>query len=420
MAALFLCFLIPLLGAFPISIVGELKLGEPILILYFLFSLRKIAALFRIPVAQRIFILALLWLFSQVASDIYRGTPFADYSRGWAKIIMLLISYCACFTLVGINFNRAVAFAVGAALQTILNYLVFHPELQAYKFVFGNAISIGAFVLAAVIGGERRLWVIAIPIAAGALAFFEDARSLAGITVAAALYYLMLSLGLIHREGTHARQIFFWVVWASTAYSIIILYNSLGSEGMLSSSALDKYNAQTQKTGQFTLASGRGELYYSIPRILSSPIIGWGSWAKDINYVAQRAEELGANPAEAVASTGGLIPSHSHLLGAWLEAGLMGGLFWIYVLYLLAHAFASGWLSMAGRWSGVCSFIMVLFTWDILFSPFGGERRVNNGFYLWMVTLFVITAKSARFVRKNNYYPLPPHSAGHTGPRGVA
>jgi hypothetical protein len=301
-------------------------------------------------------------------------------------------------------------FALGAAFQTVLNYLFFHPEqLQPYKFVFGPAISLCAFLLAAAMGGERRLWAIAIPIAAGALAFVEDSRSLAGITVAAALYYVMLNLGLVSHSRTLARRIFFGILWATAAYSTIIIYNALGAGGMLSTSALDRYDMQTAKTGQFTLTSGRSELYYSVPKILSSPIIGWGSWAKDIQYVAQRAEAIGDDPNEAVAATGGLIPTHSHLLGAWLEAGLMGGLFWLYVLYLLVQIFAGGWLSTAGKWSGVCSFIMVLLIWDILFSPFGGERRVNNGFYLWMVTLFVIAARTHKLIRKYKMYPLPPY-----------
>lgn len=37
-----------------------------------------------------------------------------------------------------------------------------------------------------------------------------------------------------------------------------------------------------------------------------------------------------------------LIPSHSHLFGAWVDHGILGGIFWSYMLYIMIKAMGAG------------------------------------------------------------------------------
>lgn len=401
------CFLLPLLGAIEINLAGELTLAEPVVAVIWLFSFRRfLNTWYKIPLVRQILTLGLLWLIAQVGSDIYRGTPSVDYLRGWLKILVLLATYTTFAVIVGGNFKRAAALIAGMMLQPVLKQFIYHIDLPAYKFIYGPLISAGTFGLLGLFGGRSR-WPIIFPIGAGILALFLDCRSLAGITLSAAAYYSLLNLGLLREEKGWRARVLLGAVWALFSISLISLYSSLASKGYLTESAQEKFEQQVGESGKFSILSGRNEIYFSVPKIIRSPIIGWGSWANDAEYVAARSEAMGLDPVRAVAETGGLIPTHSHFFGAWLEAGIFGAIFWGYVLFLCLRILASGWLSAFPRLSGLLSFILVLLAWNILFSPFGGERRVNNGLYIWLITLIIASGRDRerwrRFSEKGHF-----------------
>ena len=87
----------------------------------------------------------------------------------------------------------------------------------------------------------------------------------------------------------------------------------------------------------------------------------------------------------------GLIPTHSHFTGAWLEAGLLGLIFWLVVAWRAGGLLLRG-TDVYGAAGPVVAFLAILFLWDLLFSPFGGERRLQNGFLIWMVTYPLISS----------------------------
>lgn len=399
MFALFFCFLLPLLGAFRFNLVGEITLAEPFVILYFLISSRKILdLLFKRTIPRRMFLLILTLLLALIVADLYRGTPSIDFLRGWSKTGMLLVSYGACAVLVGTDLNRAGALIAGIFLQPVVNYFFYHPDIPAYKFVFGYFVSVAAFGVAYLLHGERRVWPSLFPVGAGAIALLMDSRSLAGITLCATAYYTMLSMRMLGEERGWRSRMIFGLFWLGLSLSVVTVYSTLAKGGHLSEKALDKYENQLDSSGRFSVFAGRTEIFFSLPKIVESPLIGWGSWAKDPIYVAERAEALGMDAGRAVQETGGLIPTHSHLMGSLLEAGFFGGLIWMYALYLILRIFTSGWIKATGRWSGVLTFVMILFSWDILFSPFGGERRLNNGLYLWLVTMIALVSTERRLM----------------------
>ena len=109
--------------------------------------------------------------------------------------------------------------------------------------------------------------------------------------------------------------------------------------------------------------------------IADSPIIGHGSWAKDVYYVAILRDILESNGFKATGeSDEDLIPSHSHLLGAWVELGLLGGLFWIIVLIIATLAFYSC-IRKPRIPATLVGFVLVSLIWDVLFSPFANSQR---------------------------------------------
>jgi len=390
---LLFCFLLPLLGAVRITLLGELSLAEPVIILYALFSFSKFVRFYQIPLVRRVIVLGFFWLVSLILSDLYRNTPSEDYLRGWSKIGILLLSYFSCLSLIGYDLRRAGALFAGNILMPLLNYILYAPDYPFYKFVFGFVVSAGAFGLAMALKGERRTIFLILPFAAGVIALMYDCRSLAGITFCAVFYYFILTNKLFITENILRTRFIIILMLGLFSFGVIATYSILASRGLLYNDGIGKYESQLNEKGEFSILTGRSELYFTLPKIIKSPILGLGSWPKDLFYVAERAEVLGLNPQEVINGTGGLIPAHSHLFGSWLEAGFMGAVFWLYVLYLVLCILMDFMLIKFIRWSGLLSLVLYILVWDILFSPFGGERRFSNGLYLAIVTIIILLNK---------------------------
>jgi hypothetical protein len=158
--------------------------------------------------------------------------------------------------------------------------------------------------------------------------------------------------------------------------------------GFLGELAEQKNEEQSQLKGGLLLA-GRPEILVSSRAVLDSPILGHGSWARDYKYTEMLSdiiEENGgkANLEDAIQTYSGLIPSHSHVMGAWVEAGILGALFWMYAFWqavraLLRVAIVRPPLSPLYTW------ILVVFLWDVLFSPFGTSRRGTEALVIVLI-----------------------------------
>ena len=75
------------------------------------------------------------------------------------------------------------------------------------------------------------------------------------------------------------------------------------------------------------------------------------------------------------------IPTHSHLTQAWVESGILGGIFWIYVLVLVGRMFVQTVLQRPALMPVYAS-LAVGFTWDVLFSPMGSTDRLVAAFVI--------------------------------------
>jgi O-antigen ligase len=180
------------------------------------------------------------------------------------------------------------------------------------------------------------------------------------------------------------------VIVAAAYFAATAAYSTLALDGTLGGIAQDSMRRREASSLGFLL-SGRSESLISTRAIAESPILGHGSWARDPEYVTRYIEILrarGVRQDTAALVRWGTIPTHSHLLGAWVEAGLLGALFWAYCLALTVRAAAQVTLSgMKG--SVVVGFLMILLSWDILFSPYGAERRFYDAAYLVIAVIML-------------------------------
>ena len=368
-------FLIPLSQPIEVTIGGRL-LGPDILLCSlfpFLFLIRW--HLIRGPLPRTFLYLLSVWFLEAVITDLIRETPEADLIRGWAKILVFGVDFVSLFMLIAYRMQRLLAYLVGYACGTLL-LIQFNPSelIQEDPWKFGYAWPVTLFFLFVPVFLPAGLKVFAGAFFAALAAILNlilNFRSMFGVTV---LAWLLTGLSEFAHWAKMRRSIVAWaVVFLVFGYGTVMTYEYLAGSGALGETVREKY--ETTATGDFGLLAGRGEIFASSQAIMDSPIIGHGSWAHDLVYVILMERRLESAGYE-IGDSGNedLIPSHSYIFGAWVEAGIAGAVFWAWVLYVVGRALYLN-LSKPGPLATIFSFLFIGFIWDIVFSPFGLDAR---------------------------------------------
>jgi hypothetical protein len=237
-------------------------------------------------------------------------------------------------------------------------------------------------------GRGQRLGLLVIPMLLGVASFFLNSRSLAGVIFVAASWPFIIQTVSKNKKIVSLRNVIYFTIGLGGCLGLLEAYGYAAGKGLFGEEAANKYTDQSEKTGNFSVLSGRDEVYYTVPKIIESPFIGWGSWYKDRDYLVERTMLLGKteNAAKYMSDQrDGLVPAHSHIFGGWMEAGLGGGIFWLYVLFLTARILILGAFNLLTYSRFLVVFLLVNFSWDIFFSPYAGERRVWTGFMLLLL-----------------------------------
>lgn len=217
-------------------------------------------------------------------------------------------------------------------------------------------------------------------------------RSYAGICFLTAVYLFIQWLWNIKdkQKVKFTSKNLLLIVLACIAASFIFLktYEHMAQQGILGEKARQIYEQQV--SGELgLLIGGRSEILVSCRAIMESPIIGHGSWAKDYRYANELIylkRMLGYYPGKS--NDLGLIPSHSHLFGAWVEAGIVGAVFWVWVLSLPIRGMVM-LIRTNEMLTPLFAFYSFLLIWHILFSPFGAELRFMIPYYIIVMMSFL-------------------------------
>lgn len=366
-------------------------------------------------------VLVVAWLASQVLTDIVRQTPSHDYLRGWARIFMTGLTFFVASVVLGNSWSRYRT-ALFAVLLSGAFYVLLSPTGHAvgntWKFGIGIPLSIVLVLLATL---RARTAASEFRRAAVALALLVPVHILYGFRSAAGacLLALLISLLAISKGRfvpgpliNHApirptpRRRFVSRMKAVVVVGVFIplilsSYEWSAREGLLGSNAQQRYY-YSYSEAPFLLRD-RAELYVSLSAIRSSPWLGHGSWAKDVGY-ALRYLEIRGIPSARLHSTslsGGIIPTHSHLFGSWVEGGIAGAIFWVGALCLCLAAvmIAVGSGNVPTGAGAPVVVVSVILGWDIVFSPYGGERRVIVPLFL---AFLVFTWEHSRALRSGS------------------
>jgi hypothetical protein len=398
----FACF-IPMLMFIEVNIVGRLFLVEILLLCMLPFLLMARGRLLFAHLPRKVILLGLAWLMAQIVTDVIRDTPFEDWSRGWSKISFLLLNFSAIYLYLNGKEKRFFMFAIGIALGQILDYFLnphIHAEGHPWKFGYGAAITLLVVLASQIKVFEgRKLLSSAIILGVGSLNLYMGFRSFGLICLLAAGFVAVNQSNIVGRKklrrGTGAILI---LLGGFTIYGITGLLGYASTAGWLGDEASEKYLIQS--SGDLgILVGGRNEILASSQAIIDSPIVGHGSWAKNQEYadlLVYALRQQGYNISGEAQSDA--IPSHSYIMGAWVEAGIVGAIFWLWALVLIVRALLAT-LSNNSAMAPLIAFGAFHLLWNIPFSPFGAEERMYAAYYL-VLMIFALTLPVTSVAKK--------------------
>ena len=391
-----------------VNLIGRLNGADVILLALLPFLLMKRGAMLLEQWPRRILIAAGAWFIAQMLTDLIRQTAFEDLVRGWAKILVFAANLMSLTMLTRYRFRLVSIFllAVFAASSAKVYIGVGDFALLAgdfgsqWKYSYGIFCTAVALLLAGWVSSStsKRIRLNWPAYLLSVYSLYVNARTLFAVSAISALLNNILRPG---RIMSRQRQLVFGLAGIGAAALLVDIYSYTASSGILGLAALEKYEAQSQ--GSAGLLSGRAEMFGSSQAIVDSPLIGHGSWARDSRYVDimfQRLIEMGVPVDDQQYYGADLIPSHSHIMGAWVEAGIVGAVFWGICLWI-AVASLMACIRAPDHFVGFSSFMLLKFLWTIPFSPFGNDLRVIDAAWLCLA-IGALTARE----RETNGVPV--------------
>lgn len=374
--------------SFTVHLVGELPVAEailvPVLPLLLVIHGRRVMR----PSLRPVLLLMGLWLFGQVITDVYRGTATAKWMRGDAQILFFAVDLLGLAILLGGNERRKAIFVFGLATGSIA-MARFTPSAYAldYPWKFGySAGTITLVLLASCYFYGRRKYVAGVLLILGiaAVNLLANYRSpVLGLLVAIVLVFPVIPerigrMRILPRAGSTMRVVVLAGLALGAGWLAGRLVDFVTSAGLISEDAQAKNQSQSKAGG--ILLGGRPEIQVSIHAVMDSPILGHGSWPQDYKYIEMLFDivaEYGDADASGIAleTADGLIPAHSHIMAAWVWAGILGAAFWAYIFWFAIKGTIRV-SNLRPPLAPLYAYLAIGLIWNILFSPFGLSMRI--------------------------------------------
>lgn len=399
----FFAFLLGLGTRLQVQLIGYLPFTEIFLLLTLPHFLRRTTA----PACLRRtgWCLPLLgfWLFSLIASDVYRQTQWSLSARGIARIVIFAVAipFFTWFLRSGC-YDKLLWWTIGTLPSFVLSAYVFRGGVHEgrervlgqaeikYDTHWGGVFGIAVVIFCLIVYQRSRILCYAASVSLGFYHIMNAMRATGAYTILGAVITAALN-ALRGRSRLHpaGKRIAAWklllvaLVSMAAGYGILNWYSHHARIGTFGERARWKYISQARNRFGL-LAGGRPEFIGGLLAVSESPILGYGSWPLDKDQIFLRACEIMEVELDPHYYVRGypLIPSHSHILGAWVESGILGIFFWFYVFGIAARSVYMPIQDEKRLRFWVVSSALSLM-WAILFSPI--SARLETSFFLGLV-----------------------------------
>lgn len=340
---------------------------------------------------RRLITFTFIWLIGVIFSDLVNHSTLENSLKGAFNVIFIIALIPFVYWALNDKLERMLYFWAGVAVGSILGFKFQRVEMMnelaadtwqvyAVKWLF---LFLGGWLYYK--GRIKFSYILILSFATWTL--FHQSRNIFlmfVLTISILLYIGEITEFNIRDKYMRYRQsilrLFF--VLCIAFIGISYTYETLAANGMLGEYAKGKY--EKQKNTELGLASGRADFLASLYAISKKPIFGYGSYAKDKDRVFAKFNKMMGLPYMDLRNGKNHVPGHSYMLGAWVNAGILGFIFWLFVLkkifvFLRYYLFNEPQL--------LCINLLLTFTllWNIFFSPF--SDRLNFVFYIISILL---------------------------------
>jgi hypothetical protein len=362
---------------------GQLRYAEAAVLLLGLFYYDK----FAIRVDWLEWKLSLLFLSTaavQWFSNYVNDAP-SDSTIARVGTYVILAALIPCIAvLVNRRYKRLIAICLGYSASYI--FAIFAGAVNndtysvySWRLGLGSAASL-ALVTCFAFMPRFRKFSVPLLLALTIFHLLMESRSLAAITFAVTIYAAATQFWPRHQPTTFRNSSIPAAILATVITTFIGLqgFMLLANAELMPESLIAKNQLQAGNSFGL-LAAARPDTFTALYAISKRPILGYGSGVLDPDVYAYYAEVNAASyhnthQSEAVykhilANDWALgIPSHSHLFGAWADAGIFAAISWMFVIALDLKMLVRVW-----RWEHPMAFLFALIgvmnLWDITFSP---------------------------------------------------
>lgn len=374
-----------------ISIIGELMMAE--LLAFISLPLVNIKKLIYEYKELKLVIYSLfVLLITQILSDFLNHSDFTDYFRGWAVIIFAIISTIFLTKQFSSNSYSVIYFLIGVFLIKLffgegdLDLALQEENSNFFKIRFvgflNPAILLISFFLA------KYNWkrsIVVLFIVYSFICFGFDARSVGLVfLISAIMVYIKISDIYLSRLKIIFGGLFIsFILFLGYVFYVdqVLNYGYGGNNAKIQLSETDNpYNP-------FVLIyNGRREVFVALYAIADKPIIGHGSWAKDVD--GRYGKLLASLSDSNSVYNKDFIPSHSIIFSSWLYSGLVGFLSLALIFFTLFKHFINYFkYSYFDFFTPIVIVISLEMLWHLFFSPFG-HLRIEFPFF---ASLIIVT-----------------------------
>lgn len=386
----FLILIFGLICGLKLNLIGEIYVGEIIAIIF-----SPLYLIFRKISKNELYLLlaCFLWSIFQILSDIVNSTNFQDSLKGVLTPLVFLVTILFYFNFLKKDQKSLALFLLGVCFISIFQMLIFpseHQKINIWKFGLGLMILNIILIYFSFLSKSNKISLFVAFLIFLIVSIFNDYRSLAFFPIFGYLLYKFFQkhqLNLVFSKFTIIKILIPLIVSVIVInFTAARLFESRYLNGVLPQEVDQKFRAQATSDVGLILA-GRSESLISFRAFMDAPFFGHGSWARDSRYVDEyilMKFKYGVSD-NIVETDKDLIPTHSYIMGAAVWYGFMGIFIWLFITNLVLK----NYFLNASKLPIYFHVGIILFIWNLLFSPFGADARWNTGLFFGVFFVFI-------------------------------
>lgn len=417
----FSLFVIGMFSITQVNLIGSISIAEIFIFLAAPFVFLQDYQVLKKDGFVPIITLSLALIVGMLISSYINHSQFAFMLRGFATTYSIFAAIVVMHRLLRVNPSGLKWYLLGYAISGVISIFVFQTSVESALYsegqkglaASGGILSSPTFIVGRVlpfVSLPSRGWYLATPLpysifACGLCSILPLFVSISGRSAAlsAACSLALICIGrksLLTMQSIPKRFGSVVIILLISAIIFKVGYSTAAKKGYLGTEASAKYEKQTT-TGTdilHLLMAGRTDSFVGLLACSKKPIIGYGPWAIDYDGVYEEFLSKYGSYEDYMeylelqtyyrktlgTSRYGLIPAHSCIVGFWLWYGIIGLLFWLYILKLILDLLRKH-ISAIPQWFGYFAFTCPGTLWNIFFSPYGGRVLIPT----FIVTLLI-------------------------------